>query len=277
MSLSIFAKLPFLNARDGHMMRVSSMIRGIQIVEHTGAKLNPLSGYEDDTCIYVKPHVKMGESFAFSQHSYLDIIDGFGLVHLLSANPSVGCVVCSGNDFKILSQICDSHLVLIPQHHCNFERAKHYGRCINDYCRVGMIGTREAFYHLPVDIDEKLDNIGMKLIRFYNFFRREDVVNFYLDIDIQIVWRPYHKSLSNPLKIVNGLGFGIPTVALKEDAFSELDGFYIPVHNEDQLISKLDILGSSARMYEDFSAICLQKSEEYHIDRIAKMYLELGE
>lgn len=62
--ISFFYKPAFLNInpnqafsertkpiRGGHLMRVSSIIRGEQIADYLGAKKNPESGYENDTTI----------------------------------------------------------------------------------------------------------------------------------------------------------------------------------------------------------------------------------
>ena len=43
--ISIFAKKSFRHP-DGHQMRVTSIIRGWQVAEHLGAKLNPTEGYD---------------------------------------------------------------------------------------------------------------------------------------------------------------------------------------------------------------------------------------
>ena len=78
MDISFFAKPPFLNVspnvpyvfdgkpiKRGHLLRVSSLIRGNQMAEYLGGKLNPTEGYENDVCIYVKPHVPRGMDFKF--------------------------------------------------------------------------------------------------------------------------------------------------------------------------------------------------------------------
>ena len=89
--ISIFTKRAFFNINPhedydkrtkpprGHLMRVSSMIRGDQIADYIGAKLNPSSGFEDDVCIYVKPHVERPPFDFKGKKSYLDIVDGWGL------------------------------------------------------------------------------------------------------------------------------------------------------------------------------------------------------
>src|SRR3990172_8974128 len=115
MSISIFAKPAFLNVNPaepfkdrikpprGQLMRVSSMIRGDQIADAIGAKFNPQDGYENDTCIYVKPMVRKGDDFKFEGKPYLDIIDGHNLAMVAKRHPEVTMIVCSQADMEVMS------------------------------------------------------------------------------------------------------------------------------------------------------------------------------
>jgi len=285
-NLSIFAKEAFLNVnpsepfrlrtkpiRGGHLQRVSSMIRGDQIADKIGARLNPVGGYENDTCIYVKPMVRKGEDFKFGgKKNYIDIIDGHNLGQLAEKYPDVGVIVCSEADRVTMSSVISNKIVLIPQHHCNFERVH---RTRDGISTVGVIGTRGAFDFLPKDLMGKLMDRGIELIQYSRFFSRQDVIDFYMKIDIQIVWRPYKKLLSNPLKIVNAMSFGIPTIALDEPAFGELDGYYFPVNRLDEFLAQLDYLRENPDLYSQYSKACIKKSEDYHRDKISEMYKKL--
>jgi len=285
--ISIFAKPAFLNTNPhnefiskeksykghGHLQRVSSIIRGNQIAERIGAKLNPQKGYENDVCIYVKPHVKKGDLFVFEgKRSYLDIIDGHNLGQLAVKNPHVGVIVCSEADYKTMSGIIPNKIVLIPQHHCNFENQK---RTRTGIKTVGVIGTQSAFPYLPMGIEQELNKRGIKLIEFSSFFDRKDIIDFYLSIDVQIVWRPYRKLLSNPLKIVNAASFGIPTIAFDELAFSEVKGSYLPVCSLDEFMGHLDDLRNDLSLYKHYASEAVKIAEKYHIDTIAKLYENL--
>ena len=81
--------------------------------------------------------------------------------------------------------------------------------------------------------------------------------------------------LSNPLKLVNAASFGIPTIALDEVAFKEMGNCYIPVTNLDQFIIQLKRLLSSAFLYSEYAHKCLEKSQQYHIGHVAKLYQKL--
>jgi len=287
MSISFFAREAFLNTNpgeplrirtkpitSGHIMRVSSLIRGDQIAEFMGARFNPENGYEDDICIYVKPMVRKGEDFKFEgRKAYLDIIDGHNLAEVAKRHPEVGVIVCSEADKQIMSrELPQNDIVLIPQQHCNFERVK---RTRTEVAKVGVIGTKGAFPYLPRELRGELEKRGMELIEFSSFFTREDIVDFYLNIDIQVVWRPYKKILSNPLKIINASSFGVPTIALDEKAFWELKGIYIPVGNVKTLIDAIDKLRNDSQLYADYSLRCIERSEDYHIGKIAELYKQL--
>lgn len=286
--ISIFAKPAFLNIcphepfalrtkplREGvgHLMRVSSMIRGDQIADQIGAKFNPTEGYENDTCIYVKPMVRKGDDFVFEgRKSYLDIVDGHNLGQLLLEHPEVGVIVCSQADFDTMSSIIPNEMVVIPQHHCNYNRERRTRQGIKT---VGVIGTTNAFPLLPRDLKPELRKRGIELLEYSRFFSRQDIIDFYKKIDIQIIWRPYKKLLSNPLKMVNAASFGIPTIALDEKAFKEMEGCYIPINSLEGFLSRLDELQADPILYSDYAQKCLEKAEEYHIENIGKLYKEL--
>ena len=287
MSISIFAKRAFLNTNpyndfvskevsykgNGHLQRVSSMIRGDQIAEKIEAKFNPESGYENDTCIYVKPYVKADQDFKFGgKKAYLDIIDGHVLGELAKKHPEVGVIVCSEADQKIMSEAITNEIVLIPQHHCNFDRIRRNRTGIKT---VGVIGEAKAFAFLPKELRSELNSRGIELLEYSKFFSRQDIIDFYKSIDLQIVWRPYKKILSNPLKIVNASSFGIPTIALDEPAFKEVERCYIPVDTLKEFLSYLDELVTSPQIYTECAEMCIEDSERYHIDTIASLYKQL--
>lgn len=283
--ISIFAKPSFLNINPhepfkdrikpprGHLMRVSSTIRGDQIAEQIGAKLNPEKAYYNDVCIYVKPMVRKDEDFNFEgKKSYLDIVDGHNLGQLMIKYPKVGVITCSESDHRVMSSILHNEVVFIPQHHCNFNRIR---RNRNKVTTIGMIGTKTAIDFLPKGFEESLKKVGMKFLFFSDFFKREDIIDFYKKIDIQLIWRPYRKVLSNPLKLVNAASFGIPTIALNEPAFEELGNCYMPVKDEKEFFVALSELKKNKILYDVISDACFKKAENYHIEKVGKMYKEL--
>ena len=289
--ISIFAKPAFLNINPhepftertkpvpkgmGHLLRVSSMIRGDQIADQIGAKFNPESGYENDVCIYVKPyfskHQKPEDDIKFEGKPYMDMVDGHNLAFLAKRHPEVTVIVCSQADYDIMSKELSNKIVVIPQHHCNFERDKRTRKSVRT---VGIIGTQKAAQFFPIGLEKDLNKRDIKLLFFHRFFTRQDIIGFYKQIDVQIIWRPYKKILSNPLKMVNAASFGIPTIALDEPAFKELQEIYLPCANFKEFLEKLDTLVAEPELYRKLSERCLTKAEEYHVEKIGELYKQL--
>jgi len=253
-------------------MRVSSLIRGNQMAEKLECKLNPTEGYENDVCIYVKPHVKDGEDFKFEGKPYLDIIDGWGLVPLMMKHPEVPVIAISQWDKENLERYLKNKIVFIPQHHVNYERVIRKPDAVT---KVGIVGTEASFPFVPGELKRRLAERGMELVELSHFETRKGIQDFYRDLFVQIVWRPYRRKMGNPLKLVNGASFGVPTIALYEETFKELDGYYLPVKTLDEFFIELDKLRNNPVYYADYSAKLIGKAEEYHIDKIAELYKQL--
>jgi len=275
-TISIFAQPPYLLR---NLRRVSSIIRGEQIAAYIpNARLNPPNGYENDVCIYVKPNVKPEQDFTFEGHPYLDIVDGFALYHLLNKHPDVPVIVVSEYDVKTMSKYVKNKIILIPHHHCNFERIgrRNTGNAVKN---VGMIGSEEAFAYIPDAIRHGLADRGIQLVTHSIMYPRTIVTKFYSQMDVMMVWSPYNApdkpGLYNPFKIVNAAAFGLPTVALDKPTFHEMEGCYIPVQTPEEFLTQLDALRTSITLYNDMSNLCLEKSEKYHIEHIIKLYQQL--
>lgn len=273
MNISIFAQPPSVVR---HLQRVSTIIRGEQIAAYMlNARLNPTSGYEDDVCIYVKPYVKPEWDFKFEgKRAYVDICDGYASLHLLKRpeNKDVGVIAFSDLDVETLTREIKNKVVLIPHHHINFERASKKREGVE---KIGIIGSEDAFKLIPDEIVKGIAERKMRLVKCSTMYPRMTVVHFYQNIDVCLLWRPYTKELSNPFKIVNASAFGIPTIALDEPAFKEVEGCYLPVSSPQEFLDNLDTLRDSPLLYSDISEDCLQTSERYHISRISELYNQL--
>jgi len=247
-------------------------IRGEQIAKYIRAKLNPKDGYEDDVCIYVKCIPPL----IYPKKTYIDVVEDSAGLRWIKSHPKIGIIASSKSIFKYLSDKLPNNLVLISQHHCNFERVL---RTRKEVKVAGIIGNSHAFQY-PLDrLEEKLKNIGIELRLFVKktFGGREEVVDFYKQIDIQLVWRPNTDGvLRNPLKLINACSFGIPTVAYPEvDFVTELDGYFLQAKNIDDLIKITKKLKDNSFFYEEWSDKALFNAEDYHIDNISKFYRQL--
>lgn len=258
-----------------HLQRVSSIVRGEQIAAYMGnARLNPESGYENDTCIYVKPHIKPGGSYDFPKNSWIDIQDGKDLYSTLERYPDVGVIAYSDLAYEYFkSKGIKNRIALIPHHHLNFERTK---RNRDKIKKVGITGSGEAYKQIPEEIKEGLKKRGIQLEYYSDFYPRMAVARFHESIDIHMHWRAFvRRRLSCPFKIINAASFGVPTIALDEPSFKEVDKIYWPVRRPEDFLEALDILMGNPGMYDDLASKCIEVSEKYHISNIAKLYEEL--
>jgi len=266
--ISIFAKPPFWMQ---HLQRVSSTVRGEQIAAYMGnARLNPPSGYENDVCIYVKPHIKKDYDFKFEKNSYVDIHESIDLVNVLKKYPEVKIIVLGDLDAKTVAKYVGNEIVTIPHHHLNFERMKREDRGI---LRVGTTGSDGAFTQIPQVIKDGLVERNIELAEWSIFYPRMYVAKFHHSLDLHIHWRDWaHRKLSCPFKIINAASFGVPTIGRDEPSFHEVDGCYIGVNTPEEWLDALDKLIASPKLYNKMAKTCIEKSERYHISNIAKLY-----
>jgi hypothetical protein len=251
----------------------SGEIRGRQMAEHLGAKLNPTAGFEDDVCVWVK---RKPPEDNLPARTYLDIVDGSERIRWLERHPAVPVIASSLSGSRFLQRMLPGRkVVLIPQHHCNFDRLQ---RVVLDWSkpRLGVVGGAAS---MPIDVAERIG------ARRYLARSRTDVVEAYLQIDIQVIWRgeptrepwgpmttwrPRERPLKNALKIINAASFGIPTVAIPEIGYLEMEGYYSHARTVAELLKVIELW---AEGYDGQRLI--NKAEEYHIENIANRYPEL--
>jgi len=264
-SLSFFIDPSRRTSMAGH-------VRGTQVAEYLGAKLNPEDDYGQDTCIFVK--VKPIPFFCGAR--YFDPVDGVGLLYWFHRHLDVGIIASSNVSYRFLTKQFKNKVVLIPQHHCNFERDK---RVRKDVTVAGFIGGYHTFQPFEDEIRAKLKAIGVDLLFQYKLSCREDAVNFYKSIDVQIVWRIVPEWLSqakNPLKISCAASYQIPTVSYPEDNFvAEYNGGFIAVGSIDEMVSQVKILKQDEDYYKHYAKVAYNKSDKYHIEKVAELYRRL--
>lgn len=260
-------KLSFFTHSGG-----AGKIRGEQVASYLGAKLNPKSGFENDTCIYVKCVPPEN----YPNCSYIDVVEDSAGLRWAKTHPHIGLIASSKSIYKYLGKILPNKIVLIPQHHCNFERVV---RIRKEVKVAGIIGNNASFQYPLGEIEARLNLIGMELKTLIKkrFTERQEVVDFYKQIDIQLVWRPGSDGvLRNPLKLINAMSFGIPTIAYPEKDFdAELRGHFWEVLSIEEMIEKIKLLKDKEIIYSASSQLEIEKAEEYHIDNISKLYLKL--
>lgn len=267
--------LSFFYTRGG-----AGNIRGRQVADYLKAKHNPKDGYDKDVCVYVKIHKHPVQP---PKKSYIDVCDAPRAIEYLEEHPEIGVISLGDYQKKVIEGILKRKTVLIPHHHCNFKRELRPDREVKV---VGIIGCKNAFQHPIDDIRKRLKKIGLRLRYEENYWEyygedRQKVVDFYKSIDIQIVWRPKGWSprfaaLRSPLKLSNAGSFGIPTVCYPEPDYEvEWKDKYLAVDKMDDLIEWVEKLKDNEYFYKRFKDVVIKKAENYHIEKIAKLYKKL--
>lgn len=254
-------------------------IRGIQMCEYLGGKLNPDNGYENDVCIWVKMNPQWSEE---PRHSWYDLVDPRDvLVRNIKKHTSGNLIAISIPQFHRFQKIFDDReVVFIPEHHCNYEREKRPERPVK---MVGCIGSKSnAIQYSHDKITKMLADMGLQW-KFTGFYkRRQNVIDFYKKIDIQIcyrtAWEPEKGRMEdkNPLKLENAGSFGIPTVSYPEVSYvAEWKDECLYGSNMEEIMTHVKRLKEDDGFYREMSARALDKSEQYHIKHISKKYMSL--
>jgi glycosyltransferase involved in cell wall biosynthesis len=276
-NLSFFAKSTYFTERTDRksgkfLRRVSTRIRGEEMSEYLGAKLNPTENYENDVCVHVKPNYTLK---TINDGDYADVLDDLELTRALKNRPSIKVISMSTPHHEWLKTFLQNEVTLIPHHHVNIDRVT---RDRNVIINCGYVGANNAEHILfGKEVEQRLSKIGLTFVPLFNFTTRDDIINFYKTIDIQII--PYFGHLKNTphfhaTKIINAMSFGVPTIAEQKLGYRDIEGFYIPVSNIDELIQEAQKLKDPAE-YDKWPKKIIAESEKYHISEIAKLYQHL--
>lgn len=264
----------------------SGYIRGHQMAQYLDGKENPTEGFEKDICIYVK--ILPPENHPI--HTYSDVDDSPEAAQWLKNHPEAGVIAISETSKDFLNEFLgrdDVHF--IPHQHCNFERRLRPDRPVKT---VGIIGSKITAFQYPIEpFRKELEKMGMELKfeeDYWNSYKtnekqemRLNVADFYYSIDIQVGWRPkvIFKGMApfqNPNKLGNSSAFGIPMVAYPEPSYvREWDGCFVPVNSIEEMIAQIKRLKEDNRFYKYIVERALARSEDYHIDKVSKLYLNL--
>jgi len=263
----------------------AGIVRGIQVGQAIGAKLNPTEGYADDLCIYVKRPPFHAASYP--KHTYIDTVDGLAVIPWLIEHPDVGVIAISElAKRELIKHLHRTDIYVIPHHHCNYERLQRPDRPVKV---VGIMGSKDSF-QLPVEeLRKRLADIGLTLQYDEDYWPiygkakdpRQKVVDFYKTVDIQVAFRPksqrtLYAKFRCPLKLENAGSFGIPTVAFPELAFEDEWGDnFLHAHSMDEIIILIKMLKDYPEVYRKMSQKALEKAEGYHMDHIKQLYLSL--
>jgi hypothetical protein len=141
-----------------------------------------------------------------------------------------------------------------------------------------MSGPPDWYDH----VNAAVRKMGLEMRYFTDFQDRQDVVDAYLQTDIQFQWcygmpekLEYTK---NPMRVINGLSFGIPMVSSPAPAYvAECAGSFVQAESIDLAMEAIDQL----RRLEDCYGWCGQYgpalAEPYHLTHVAESFRRLSD
>jgi hypothetical protein len=280
MGISFFARNYFLGNvlprsvwDDECTMRLSSRIRGEEMAAYLGEKYNPTEGYENDLCIMIKPK----NLRRVKKEHWLDFSDSEDyLLEQLRKRPDIRIIAIAQHAYEYFKDNFPNEVVLIPQHHLNWNREK---RDRNGITTAGYIGRPgPTSFQVYDKIGHKLNKMGYNFLTCYNFKTRQDAIDFYKKIDFLVVWNINKNHLDylwgTATKIINAASFGIPSIAKAQNYYKEFEGSYVSVSCLDELFEEA-VKFRDENHYRMWSEKAEKASEDFHISRIADLYRAL--
>ncbi len=211
--------------------------------------------------ILVKPAISRRELRQLAKQAVVmwDVID-----RMPPAWPELECcIVSTAAAGKALGE--GRKTVLIPHYHCNLSSVPNRP----DLREPAYIGSSQWCPLAPGFTYDFHDSTQMK---------RRDVASAYRSVGIGLNLRwpapgaELHVSINSGIKLINCLGFGIPSVSADEPAYREIGGDCTLFATPDTCVKWVRKLQTDKALYDRLRANCLRKADAYHIDSIAKRY-----
>jgi hypothetical protein len=272
-----------VNARFfAHAEYASSMIRGKQIAERLECPLNEQFDISNPPkhIVFVKT-APMTEDLKrlldANATIWFDCIDSDQALELGVLSDRIKFIAIGETAKRYMQARVMNEVVVIPEHHCNFERRQH--RAMQRPFAFGFVGYRENFCLDTSWLHEQLAKVNCCLKTHFvsKQTTRDAITSFYQMIDAQVVFRVPRivpnmpPEMKNPLKVINAASFGLATVGYPECSYDEFPLHFAATTPED-LVIQCERLSKTSPFYK---TELLQKAEKYHLDNIIPIYEEV--
>lgn len=260
----------------------SGDIRGKQIASFLGVPCD-VKAEKGDIFVAVKSIVMDAEAAKDTVKSlWIDVVDGYGVIDHLMEHPWMKAIAISRMAFEFIRNRVENEMVIIPEHHCNFNNET---RPEDREVRVVGAACYPGNFDLdPTEVRDALASIGLDFRIKTEFKNQQEVIDFYKSMDIQFCFRKFRgienrepPELKNPLKLENAGSFKIPTVSYPEPNFIREfgQGTFMPVRNLTEVVDACKKLKEDKGLYNIIANFAYDKAQQFHIARIAPLYLNL--
>ena len=258
----------------------ANQIRGYQIAEHLGARVNPPDLENPDVCIVVKDTPTAFSPRRMVGARWMDILDSHSLMKKARTwRGGLGLLAASRTAERYLRDQCpENPVAFVPQQHCNTERETRTREAITT---VGLIARGAQSTDACVQpLADGIAKMGLAFEVCGRFWGRADVQAFHRRIDIHLHWRGLLDddlmAMKSSLRVANAGSYGIPSVGTPEPAVLEdfPGAAYVSATTYADMLEGIAALRDPAR-YHATARAARGCAERFHVERVALDYRAL--
>jgi hypothetical protein len=159
---------------------------------------------------------------------------------------------------------------VIHHHHCNISGVPGFP----EHRRPGWIGHPYWCPNVPNLMFDRYNALGMN---------RNDVVKAHRQIGIGLnlrshnIGHDFHAFINSGIKLINCIGFGLPSVSAGETPYLELDTGFTLFTDEQDCAKSVRRLQNDHGLYRELRQACIANAERFHLCAIADRYQKLIE
>jgi hypothetical protein len=157
---------------------------------------------------------------------------------------------------------------VIPHHHCNFDNIPNP----QQLRRPGWIGTLRWLPHIE-GFDHDVYNVNQ--MTSVDVARAHRHIGIGLNLRAETFNTALHAEINTGIKLINCIGFGIPSISSDEPAYREIGGdctIFTDLRGSAQWVHELQ---NNDQIYLTIRNNCLIKASAFHISSILEMYKTL--
>jgi hypothetical protein len=158
---------------------------------------------------------------------------------------------------------------VIPHHHCNVARLDTRASRGRDVYFVGGAHWTPA---LPELAFQAVDTTAITLAELREVYARAHVL---LNLRVDTPAAHAHGQLASGIKLINAIGFGVPSVSSREPAFDEIGAACTRYATAATAAGEVRRLQTDRALYDATCAALSARAERYHLDTIAGAYRAL--
>jgi hypothetical protein len=159
---------------------------------------------------------------------------------------------------------------VIYHHHCNFSSVPGFPA----HRRAGWIGHPYWCPNIPNLVFDRYNAFGMKHGDVVTAHRR---IGIGLNIRSHNVGHDFHSFINSGIKLINCIGFGLPSVSAREAPYLEINGRFTLFSKEQDYAKSVRLLQNNHNSYQELRQACIANAERFHLCTIADHYRKLIE